>query len=183
MVVLTLLSLNLFIAVILNGYFETLDQHAQFLNPDMMQIYRESWSKHDPDAKGFMSSTNFKKLLFDIGPPLGWGADDRAKPERQERYVKLASYLLVQSTTDMDQNADGKSMLYFNDVLDAIVTLNVIREETTNHLDEIDLNASIHTEQWTSSSEKSSQEEHNSIPYSSRIDRSSRADKDQKIVR
>jgi len=96
MVVLTLLSLNLFIAVILNGYFETLDQHAQFLNPDMLGIYRDSWSKYDPDANGFMSSSNFKKLLFDIGPPLGWGKDERLKPERQERYIKLASYLLMQ---------------------------------------------------------------------------------------
>lgn len=62
-------------------------------------------------------------------------------------------------------------MLYFNDVLDAIVTLNVIREETMQHLNEIDLNRSLRTETLSSSS-KEHHSGFNSIQYSSRDEKS-----------
>ena len=47
LIVLTLIFLNLFIAVILNGYFETLAQERQYLKPEVLTIFKETWSRYD----------------------------------------------------------------------------------------------------------------------------------------
>ena len=44
LIVLTLIFLNLFIAIILNGYFETLEQERQYLKPDVLTLFKETWS-------------------------------------------------------------------------------------------------------------------------------------------
>ena len=82
--------LNLFVAEIFDGYFETLDQEAQYFSKDLVGIFKDSWSLFDPDATGQIDESNFKELMFHLGNPLGWGPDYEEKPERQDRYIKMA---------------------------------------------------------------------------------------------
>ena len=51
----TLVFLNLFIAIILNGYFETKEQETQIVNGELLGVFRQAWCKFDPDATGFMA--------------------------------------------------------------------------------------------------------------------------------
>jgi hypothetical protein len=85
--------LNLFIAIILNGYFETRDQDEQVLSPDLLSVFQDSWSHFDQDGTGYIKSDDFKQFLFDLGPPLGWDSYQLEKPERQDRYIALFTQL------------------------------------------------------------------------------------------
>jgi hypothetical protein len=46
----SIIFLNLFIAIILNGYFDTRDQEKQTLNSEMLESFKEVWSTFDPTA-------------------------------------------------------------------------------------------------------------------------------------
>jgi hypothetical protein len=73
LIMITLVFLNLFIAIILNGYFETRDQEGQALSSDLMTSFKDGWAKFDQDATGIIEAKYFARLLFEIGEPLGWG--------------------------------------------------------------------------------------------------------------
>ena len=49
-------------------------------------MFKESWSKFDPDAVGCIAKEDFSNLLIDLGPPLGW--DDKMKNDK-ERQIKF----------------------------------------------------------------------------------------------
>ena len=59
LIMITLVFLNLFIAIILNGYFDTRDQEGQRLSNDMMQDFKDGWAKFDPDATGIIEAKHF----------------------------------------------------------------------------------------------------------------------------
>lgn len=44
LVLITLIFLNLFIAIILNGYFDTRDQEGQVLNAELMAKFKDAWA-------------------------------------------------------------------------------------------------------------------------------------------
>ena len=75
LVFISLIFLNLFIAIILNGYFLTINSTYQYLNPENLDIFVESWSKLDPDAIGTIPTDHFKLLMYEMKPPLGWEDD------------------------------------------------------------------------------------------------------------
>jgi len=54
MLMITLIFLNLFVAIILNGYFDTRNEDSHMLNQDVLEMFRETWSHFDPDATGFI---------------------------------------------------------------------------------------------------------------------------------
>jgi hypothetical protein len=120
LILITLVFLNLFIAIILNGYFETCDQEASNLNKDLLGQFADAWSRLDPDATGFIKIVDFQNLMFELGPPLGWGQDHHDKPERTKRHSKMASRQL--------QTYLNQTSFFFNDVLDIVVMLYIIRD-------------------------------------------------------
>lgn len=67
-----MIFLNLFIAIILNGYFEVTEREKQIFNTTLMEKYRDSWSRFDPDATGFIHNEDFNEFMFELGAPLGW---------------------------------------------------------------------------------------------------------------
>jgi hypothetical protein len=75
--------LNLFVAIILNGYFETTDKESQAMNSDMLGIFKDAWSAFDPDATGFIKIHYFADFMFELQPPLGWGESFKKSPKRQ----------------------------------------------------------------------------------------------------
>jgi len=72
LVMLTLVFLNLFIAIILNGYFESVDKSQQYVDQDLIEVFKDSWSKFDPTATGFIPIKDVKEFLFELDAPLGW---------------------------------------------------------------------------------------------------------------
>ena len=67
-----LVILNIFIAIILQGYFQTMEQEKQTINKTVLEQYRDAWSKYDPYAKGLIEIANLTNLMMDLEPPLGW---------------------------------------------------------------------------------------------------------------
>jgi hypothetical protein len=45
-----LIFLNLFIAIILEGFVETQVKETRLVNQEVLNYYREVWSKYDPDV-------------------------------------------------------------------------------------------------------------------------------------
>jgi len=50
--------LNLFIAVILDGYFNTVEGEKQMFNSTKLHHFKHCWSKYDPDATGLIMEQN-----------------------------------------------------------------------------------------------------------------------------
>ncbi len=76
--VVKLIFLNLFVAIILEGYFDTNQKDKGIVNADIQYHFKQCWAKYDPFATGFMSKDNLKSFLFNLGPPLGWDASYRS---------------------------------------------------------------------------------------------------------
>jgi hypothetical protein len=84
--IVTLTFLNLFIAIILAGYFDARDKEKKILNTQILDSYQENWSHLDPDAKGEIQKTEFSKLMFKIKKPLGWDKKYKGK-KSQVNYI------------------------------------------------------------------------------------------------
>jgi len=59
----------------------------------MTNFFRLKWAVFDPDATGFIVIEDFKKLMFELGEPLGW---DENFPIQQQKHfqaqMKLKTY-------------------------------------------------------------------------------------------
>ena len=64
--------MNLFIAIILQGYYQTTEMEKQVVNSEIMRTYKDAWAKFDPEGTGFIEATNFVDMMLEFGPPLGW---------------------------------------------------------------------------------------------------------------
>jgi hypothetical protein len=64
--------LNLFIAVILDGYFTTVEGEKNIFNHTKLEKFRTAWASQDPRGLGFINKSGISKLLLDLGEPLGW---------------------------------------------------------------------------------------------------------------
>lgn len=51
----------------------------QELNSEILEQFRDAWSKFDPDATGFIDINYFADLMFALGKPLGWDEAYRDK--------------------------------------------------------------------------------------------------------
>lgn len=81
--------MNLFIAIILQGYYQTQELEKQVCNSEIMSKYRNAWAQFDPDATGYIEATKFADLMLKFGPPLGWDESFRDKPVKQVLFFKL----------------------------------------------------------------------------------------------
>ena len=60
----SLIFLNLFIAIILQGFDETSQREKTQFNSDTMDNFREVWSRFDPDATTFIKTSELPELLL-----------------------------------------------------------------------------------------------------------------------
>lgn len=60
----SMIFLNLFIAIILNGYFQTTEREKQVINSNLLENYRDAWAVFDPDATGYIHIRQFEKLMI-----------------------------------------------------------------------------------------------------------------------
>ena len=74
-IVVALIFMNLFIAIILEGYQETLTQNKKLFNSTKSEEFRHVWSIYDKDATGYIYKRNFIKFMLRLGTPIGWDQD------------------------------------------------------------------------------------------------------------
>ena len=85
--VVKLVFLNLFIAVILDGFQVVTVQESRTLNSDLLELMREKWSEFDPAASSYIKISDFPLYMKALGDPIGWGASFNAD-EKREEFVK-----------------------------------------------------------------------------------------------
>ena len=98
------ITLNLFIAVILDNFSQISDHEEEDasisngVNDEMLDEFRKAWSHYDPKATRFIPSTDLLSLLRRLKPPLGLGR--KAQPVDLFRLVKkiaIPSRVMVHS--------------------------------------------------------------------------------------
>ena len=77
--VVILIFLNLFIAIILQGYNDTTERNEKMFNSDINEHFRDIWSHYDPDATGFIEIEEFPSFMLELKSPMGW--DDTYKDD------------------------------------------------------------------------------------------------------
>ena len=69
--VVTLIFLNLFIAIILQGFNSTNQKSNLIISQESLEDFADKWSKYDPNATGFILIEDFRILIEELKPPLG----------------------------------------------------------------------------------------------------------------
>lgn len=125
-----LIFLNLFIAIILQG-FDFMNKKANMILKDNdLFEYKEQWAQFDPKGTGFMKIEDFKDFLKKIGEPLGFDSITAADPLRQKEYIsnldlctynkvkyynfydclrKLSKHLIMKITIENEKNLNIKT--------------------------------------------------------------------------
>jgi Ca2+-binding EF-hand superfamily protein len=52
--------LNLFIAVVLQGFSESNEDENLFIKKDQIEIFQNEWKKFDPNGTGYIGCNDFK---------------------------------------------------------------------------------------------------------------------------
>ena len=63
--------LNLFIAVILNGYVTSVNIEDGMLTGADYDMFREAWSKFDPKGTCYIETIDLLPLIAALDPPMG----------------------------------------------------------------------------------------------------------------
>jgi hypothetical protein len=71
LVVIHTMMLNLFIAVVLEGYMATLKDHIGIVSAEMLDDLVDTWVDYDPEATGWISVKDLIFLVYDVREPLG----------------------------------------------------------------------------------------------------------------
>lgn len=75
LLIVKLVFLNLFVAVILDGFEVVNIQEARALNSDLLELIREKWASYDCNATGYIKIYDLGNLLVDLGEPVGWNGE------------------------------------------------------------------------------------------------------------
>lgn len=105
-----LIFLNLFIAIILQGFDDTNQRSKNLFNDTHMNIFREKWSEFDVEGTSFIAIHQLPDLLTALGPPLGW--DESYKEDEEERVMFISDLNLP--------IYNGFSHYNFMDILEAL---------------------------------------------------------------
>ena len=108
--IVSLIFLQLFIAVILQGYDDTQVQEARLFNNQMNQTFRESWADYDNEATTFIDIHHLRDFLASIGSPLGFDEYHQQNKFLQDKFI---------ASLDLPTYYDF-SKYQFLDVLDAL---------------------------------------------------------------
>ena len=83
-----LIFLNLFIAIILQG-FDFMNKKAnRILKDEVLLEYKVQWAKFDPKGTGFIKTQNLSTFLLKIGSPLGFDPATAANKGRQKDFIR-----------------------------------------------------------------------------------------------
>jgi len=68
----SMIFMNLFIAIILQGFTERAKSDRQLVNYDLITHFQRTWSEFDDKGEGFIRLSSLSAFLYDLGPPLGF---------------------------------------------------------------------------------------------------------------
>ena len=77
-----LIFLNLFIAIILQGFQDINEQQGRVFNNETAELFRDQWANFDPNASGFIKIFNLPKVLLALDKPLGWDDSFLSNPDQ-----------------------------------------------------------------------------------------------------
>ncbi|KAG6610259.1 Voltage-gated Ion Channel (VIC) Superfamily [Phytophthora cinnamomi] len=83
----TFILLNIFIAVILEGFAKEKDREDGVLLPQHYEAFVNNWSKFDPDASGFLEWHLLPSFLTTLEPPMGLGTKLRPSSTEIQDFV------------------------------------------------------------------------------------------------
>jgi hypothetical protein len=109
---LSMVMLNLFIAVILEGFGNSSDEEEASLSEEEFEKFKASWSKYDPKATCMITTTQLQDLFQYVDKPLGFGKEYTATTQELSRMISelhLPVYLVK-----------GESCVHFQDVVHAL---------------------------------------------------------------
>ena len=66
-----LMIINLFVAIVIEGYFISEHEHVSIINQKHIDELLIKWSEYDPKGTGFIDYKNMVFLLHDLYPPIG----------------------------------------------------------------------------------------------------------------
>lgn len=92
-IIVPLTVMNLFLAVVVEGYLESLKEQEAVINPCQMEELLDKWAEYDPEGTGFMTPENMAFLLYELNPPIGL-KDDSVQFEYDIRSKKNKGYLI-----------------------------------------------------------------------------------------
>jgi hypothetical protein len=72
MLIIAFVFINLFIAVILEGFEQSEMIENSMMNTEHMNIFKKAWVKLDPLGSGFITTLELRPLLGSMPPPLGF---------------------------------------------------------------------------------------------------------------
>lgn len=71
-----IIMVNLFLAIVIEGFFETLLEEEAVISSVQMQDFLTKWSEYDPTGSGFITFEDLIFLLNELPPPLGFKEDN-----------------------------------------------------------------------------------------------------------
>ncbi|DBA00730.1 TPA: hypothetical protein N0F65_001201 [Lagenidium giganteum] len=85
----TFILLNIFIAVILEGFADEKDRANGLLQPQHYENFISSWAVFDPDATGFMEWHYLPRILELLEPPMGFGKGSRPTLMEMNEFISF----------------------------------------------------------------------------------------------
>lgn len=92
-IIVPLMSINLFLAVIVEGYIESLKENEAIITPNQMEEFIDKWAEYDPTGTGFINPESMAFLLHELHPPIGL-KDDSVKFEYDIQSKQNKGYLI-----------------------------------------------------------------------------------------
>ena len=106
--------LNLFIAVILEGFGGAEQDSESALNKDQMAAFRDLWVTYDPECTYYINSSKLERFLEELEPPMGFGK--KKKTEQNIELRKEVRHMISQMNLTM---YDG-NRVFFLDAMHAV---------------------------------------------------------------
>lgn len=96
-VTVTLILMNLFLAVVVGGYHESKKENEAVISPVQMDEFLDKWAEYDPQGTGFLTPEEFAFLIHDLPQPLGLKDNASVKYEYDLTAKKERGYLISEN--------------------------------------------------------------------------------------
>lgn len=87
LILVKLVFLNLFIAIILEGFEDTVNSENKLLNNEKLAYFFEKWHYFDHYGKGKIAIKDLKPFLFQLGAPIGFDESYEGDVEKQDFFI------------------------------------------------------------------------------------------------
>ncbi len=85
--IVTIVFLNLFVAIILQGFEDTESRENSFIDDKVISGFRLAWSQFDPEGSGHIKVENLEQILWMLGPPLGFSNAQKLVGHQQRDFI------------------------------------------------------------------------------------------------